>query len=162
MSSILATTVNGAFDFLGNDAGYTALGLKEFRRVDGNSFEWEDLRQMRSSDLPALAVTNITGSNRVIAEPANIMWTFTVDLALLYQANANLKSSPSTTSEAALWVILDLLLARTARSSGLSGVCSTYDLNLTGVHPIKPGEDVRGVSVWAYTFRLALSRSRQA
>lgn len=164
MATLIGDMVDQYFDHLGTKAAYTALGLNEFRRMDGNVLDWDRLDELRHSDLPAHAVGEVRMVNRVIAEPANIMWTVTADMALIYQAKGPLHEAPSAESEAALWVIMDILADRATRVSGIGGTTaiSTYDFELTGVHPIRPSDTSRGFALWAYTWRVAMSKSRRA
>ena len=164
MTKKLYSDMAAAFwDYLGTRQDYLDLGLSEWRRYDGRTFEPESPEEVNFSDLPAFYCGRIQTTSESLTQPAGFnMVTVTLDLGILYDAAGSSGAQVSDALENALATIYEGLWSQDAVRSHLksNGVVSSYDLTIADVEPLYARPNDRDPAFWHAQMTVALRRSR--
>lgn len=166
MSGILSGPINAFFDYLGTKSAYTDLGLKEFRRVDGQVLDIER-DEIAESWLPLISVDRVGFETDDSFQPGgetNV--EVEADLTILYRAEGSFGAQAVTGCEAAIEAIYDTINARLAKQThfGAPALIDSARLTIDQLHPVfEAGEDGEGVPVfWRAAMSLVLRKRRQS
>ncbi len=161
MSGIVLPGLEAFFDFLATSADYRALGLVEYRFVDGNVLDLE-ADQIPASSPRIITVDRIRAGSRAINQTAG-QFELEVEagLSLCYEALGPAGARGLRELDEALRVIFRVVNSRLAKQSslGAGSIVKSYELALGGLGPmfeLANGSISTEVSFWRASLALRL------
>lgn len=152
------------WDYLGSQPSYTSLGLKEFRRRDGNIFGIADSDGVPRSvdDYPAHVCTETAFSFDINREPNGGLWSVSMSLNVTYMTEGADDTSTQALAASAMAMILSIINSANARRNNLGAaqnVIDKYEFKVRDEQPVVFDGD-RFVRFWNYPYTIRLIRSR--
>lgn len=166
MTGIVIPPLQAFFDFLATKSAYLELGLREFRRYDGEVLELEH-DEVAADQFPALTVDSFEAENVALNQPAGQhLVEVRVELSLLYAATGHAGERAMNDCDEAAGTIFDLVSSRLAKSGGLAsgGLIHAHDLRLSGFGPVREVRNGRLADIvfWKAGLELSLSQQRES
>lgn len=160
MSTLFSPMVNAYWDHLNNDADYQALGLTEFRRIDGRLFQPLNTDDLSLTDLPAHACDSIKSVPELVTTPATWDIVTTLEGSIWYEATGSINEQSSEEIEHALAVIFDRLHGPLAVMSGMGDAVREYTFTFDDVQPIYPEDGDMIPAFWMANYTIVLRKIR--
>ena len=167
MSGIVVGPITAFFDFLAGKDDYLALGLEEFRLIDGKVLDLE--KDWIPASMPRiLTVDRLRAASRSINQTAGqYVVEVEASLSLCYQAEGGAGERSLADIDLALEVIFGLVNGKLAKQSalGAGSIIRRYELALGEFAPmfeIVAGEVSQEVAFWRASLTLRLISERQS
>jgi len=160
MSMLFSPMISDFWDHLNNDADYAALGLTEFRRMDGRIFEPQFAEEISDTDLPIHACDSIKVVPVLVTSPGTWDIETTLTGSLWFAADGPIGTEASSEIEDAMAKVFDSLHSPTTVLTGIGSNVREYEFIMDDITPIYADETQSILAYWTASYTLTLKKIR--